>query len=129
MAAVHDTTSTKLSDNPFIDAGTTTVGFVDKGSVVNDSNSPLNIPVTLSKPLRKEVSVDYKIYNAKTKQLLDSGTLQFKPLQLNKVIYAGPQKDEVLVELVNSKDIKLGDQTLHSHVKDKGKDKDKDKDS
>ncbi len=114
---IGDESAEFYAENPFLDDGKATVSFKDEASVSLAETLPNYIPVVLSKPLIKEVSVSYTIKDADTDEVIGSGVLEFSSFDTQKVIYVGEDNRNVVVTLSDAKDIKLGEFTTHNQVK------------
>lgn len=110
---IGDETAVYLSENPFLDDGSASVQFKDALSLSSGVGISNYVPVVLSKPLRKEVSVSYILRDYDTGEELGSGVLKFDPYNTEKVIYTGDGNSNVTVELLSAKDIRLGEGTTH----------------
>ena len=74
---------------------------------------PNYIPVVLSEPTEKPVSVSYILWNADTGEEICRGVLDFDPYQCEKEIYIGEGGINVLAELTEGRGINPGEQLIH----------------
>ncbi|MBR4576890.1 MAG: right-handed parallel beta-helix repeat-containing protein [Clostridia bacterium] len=102
-----------FEEEPFRDREKATVGFRENASVSKPAGLPNYIPVALSEPMEKPVSVSYILWNADTGEEIGRGVLDFDPYQCEKGIYTGEGGTSVLAELTAGRGIHPGEQLIH----------------
>lgn len=112
IRAVGDESASFVED-PFREREKATVGFRENASVSNAAGLPNYIPVVLSEPMEKPVSVSYILWNADTGEEIGRGVLDFDTYQCEKGIYIGEGGINVLAELTEGRGINPGEQLIH----------------
>ena len=74
---------------------------------------PNYIPVVLSEPTEKPVSVSCILWNADTGEEIRRGVLVFDPYQYEKEIYIGEGGIGVLAEMTEGRGVHPGEQLIH----------------
>lgn len=105
--------SASFVEEPFGDREKATVGFRENASVSNAAGLPNYIPVAVSEPMEKPISVSYILWNADTGEEICRGVLDFDPYQCEKGIYIGEGGINVLAELTEGRGIHPGEQLIH----------------
>ena len=112
IRAVGDESASFVED-PFREREKAAIGFRENASVSNAAGLPNYIPVVLSEPMEKPVSVSYILWNADTGEEIRRGVLDFDPYQCEKGIYIGEGGINVLAELTEGRGINPGEQLIH----------------
>ncbi len=105
--------SASFVEEPFRDCEKATVGFRENASVPNTEGLPNYIPVVLSEPIERPVSVSYILWNADTGEEICRGVLDFDPYQCEIEIYIGEDGINVLAELTEGRGILPGERLIH----------------
>ena len=108
--------SASFVEEPFREREKATVGFRENASVSNAAGLPNYIPVVLSEPMEKPISVSYILWNADTGEEISRGVLDFDPYQCEKEIYLGEGGINVLAELTEGRGIHPGEQLIHLQI-------------
>lgn len=113
IRAVGDT-SAKFE--PLPDREKAAAGFKDNASVSNTAGLPNYIPVVLTEPTEKAVSVSYILWNADTGEEIRRGVLDFDPYQREKEIYIGKGENSILAELTEGRGAHPGARLIHLQI-------------
>ena len=105
--------SASFVEEPFGDRAKAAVEFRESASVSNAAGLPNYIPVVLSEPAERPVSVSYMLWNADTGEEMGRGVLDFDPYQCEKDLYIGEGGINVLAELTAGRGIHTGEQLTH----------------
>ena len=105
--------SASFAEEPFRDREKATVGFRENASVPNAAGLPNYIPVVLSEPMERPVSVSYILWNADTGEEIRRGVLDFDSYQCEKDIYIGEGGINVLAELTEGRGVHPGEPLTH----------------
>ena len=105
--------SASFVEEPFGDREKANVGFRESASVSNAAGLPNYIPVVLSEPVEKPVSVSFILWNADTGEEMGRGVLGFDLYQVEKDLYIGEGGINVLAELTAGRGIHTGEQLTH----------------
>jgi len=100
QTAFNDTSSQLVSEYPFENDGSATVGFEQSSLSVDETQTTLEIPIVLSKAIDAEITLNLEATgmsatNETDFQLLDNNRISFRPLELKKIITVMLQRDYV----------------------------------
>ena len=112
-SVIGDKHAKYLFFDPFVNDGTTTVGFCAPASVSNGRGASNRVPVKLSEPMNDTCTVYYTVWDYGNNTVLRTGELHFDRFETMKTIPVGEYDRDILIEINGVQNIKRGKNCFH----------------